>query len=253
MKRKMVMSFLLSAVIFPGSMAFAEKASNKIQPADIDGSYSETDKISVNKISQLPVPNSREDYAFLQSIGSETRVVLGFFKTGDRRIVVITDKNNDGKADSVATYYADTKRTVVSRTPETDYSEDHLKKIKQDILDGVRGEVNPNPEGITYLKKIISGQTGIFKRSKYKNGYKIFIDDPDVKDFHRIIFYYSNNQVSGGGADLAFEVVYNQIGPQMVSPVIKFSVYCKDSTDKQILESVKDLYDSTSGAVKSGK
>jgi hypothetical protein len=253
MKKNLLVSFLAGVVFMQGAVSFAEKAVTRIMPPDGEGSYGETDKLSVNKISKLPVPNSREDYAFIQSIGNETCVVLGLFKGNDRRIIMITDSNNDGKADGVATYYADTRRTVVSKTPAKDYSEDQLKKMKQDIINGVQGEVFPNPEGSAYLKKVINGKPGSYKRARFKNGYKIFVDDPDILDLHRVIFYYSNNTRSGGAADLAFEVVYNQVGPQMVSPVIKFSVYCKDSTDPVVQETVKELLDYTSGAVKSGK
>jgi hypothetical protein len=240
MKKYLVAGAIFSVLIFAAYPVFSEKSSIKILPSVSEGKYTETDAITFSKLAYMPIPSAKEDYAFLQSIGRECHVVLGQFKSGDRKIILITDKNNDGTVDEVSTYMVDSKKMIRSKTPTQMYSAEVFKKMKLDIIEGNRGELSPNAEGSVFAKKMIDSGSNIVRKIKYKNGYKVFIDDPDSPNSHRAMFYFSNNE-SVGGADLAFEVVYYNFGSQMVSSVIRFSVYCKDSTDKTIIDAVKDL------------
>jgi hypothetical protein len=240
MRKYLKAGIIISIFVFAAFPVLSEKASIKILPSVSEGKYNETDALSFTKLAYMPIPSAKEDYAILQSIGRECNIVLGEFKSGDRKIILISDKNNDGTVDEVSTYMVDSKKTIRSKTPLQMYSADAFKKMKLDIIEGKRGELSPNAEGSAYAKKMIDSGSNIVRKIKYKNGFKVFIDDPDSPNSHRAMFFFSNNE-STGGADLAFEVAYYNFGSQMVSSVIRFSVYCKDSTDKIIIDVTKDL------------
>jgi hypothetical protein len=240
MKKFITAGALLSVFIFTAFPVLSEKATTKVQTAVSEGKYNETDALTFTKLAYMPIPLAKEDYAILQSIGRESHIVIGQFKSGDRKIILITDKNNDGTVDEVSTYMVDSKKTIRSKNPAQMYSAETFKKMKIEIIEGKRGELSPNAEGSVYAKKLIDSSTNIIRKVKAKNGYKVFVEDPDSRDNHRAMFYFSNNE-SVGGADLAFEVVYFNVGSRMVSSVVRFSVYCKDSTDITIIEAAKEL------------
>ena len=58
--------FVMFTLILP---AMAQKASNKIMSSVAEGKYSEKDSITATKLAYLPIPSTKEDYAFLQSEG----------------------------------------------------------------------------------------------------------------------------------------------------------------------------------------
>ena len=62
--------------------------------------------------------------------------------------------------------------------------------------------------------------------------------DPDDGAQVRMNFFFS---VDKNGADMVFEVKYRNHGVSRVSPIINFSVYCKDSKDAQLAEVAKKL------------
>jgi hypothetical protein len=230
--------FVMFLLILPAS---AEKSSNKIMSTVKEGKYNEKDPITASKLMYLPIPSTKEDYAILQSEGKRTSIVLGRFKTGEKEIQLVADENGDGKIDTLVTYYPDTRKTVRNPQPSTVYSSEQFRKMKTDIINGVRMDLSPNPEGAAFIKKIIEGKSNIVKKVKFKNGYKVFIDDPDDMKTHRAMFYFGNNKKAGGGGDLAFEVRFHNVGSGMLSPIVNFSVYTRDSLDPVVIETVDDL------------
>jgi hypothetical protein len=237
--KKVVLLLFLSLFIFP---LMAERLNNKIQSSVKEGRYEESDTLIVGRLPYLPIPSSKEDYAILQAIGSVTNIVIGNFKSGERKVIFISDTNADGTVDSGAIYYPDTKKLAKITQPAKDYPADLFKKMKLEIINGVSEDLTPNAEGSVYLKKLLESKSGLLRKVHYRNGYRTFINDPDDPKLHRVIFYYSNNQKANGGVDLAFEVVYRNVGSQMIAPIVKYSVYAKGSTDPVIAEVVNDLF-----------
>ena len=238
MMRKTVFAFaVLCLAVLPAS---AVKKGN-IQPAVKEGKYIETDPLTVAKLPYLPIPNTKEDYALVQSLGKTTSVVIGRFADGEKQVVFVSDSNGDGKVDISTVYYPDQKKFRTSSQPEKDYPADAFKKMKQDIILGARGEFNPNAEGSDFVKRIVEKKNNIVVKVRFKNGYRVFVNDSDDANIHRAIFYFSDNRKSGGGADLAFNVSFRNVGPLMVSPIITYGVFCKDSEDPVVLETVTEL------------
>jgi hypothetical protein len=225
---------------------FAERTNKTAQPSVKEGQYNGSEIVTGGKLAYLPIPIGREDYAFLQSIGKVTSIVIGYFMEGDRRIVWITDSNGDGTVDDGMIYYPENGKTSRIQNFSKEYTPEKFKKMKQDIISGKSQDLKLNPEGTLYLKKIVEAKSGLVKKVRYRNGFRTFVNDPDDPSTHRVMFYYSNNVKSGGGSDLVFEVFYHNQGTNMVSPVINCNVYCKDSYDPVVIEAVDDLSKFTS-------
>jgi hypothetical protein len=221
--------------------ALAERKSSNVMSSVKEGKYNESDRLTVGKLRYLPVPNTKEDYVILQSIGKVTSLVIGHFKDSAREIIILTDKDSDGKVDSGKVYDFDENKITNIPNVATEYPPDKFRKMKLDVMNGVRGSVFPNPEGAIYLKKMLEDKTGMVKKSRHNNGFRIYVNDPDEPSRFRAVFYYSDNRKGSGGVDLAFELMYNNIGNQMVSPVISYNVYCRGSFDEVVTEMVEDL------------
>lgn len=237
MKNTALALAVLCLAVIPASAA---KKGN-IQTSVKQGKYIETDLLSAAKLPYLPIPNTKEDYAFIQSLGKSTSVVIGRFADGEKQIVLIGDSDGDGKVDISSVYYPDQKKFKNSSQPEKEYSAEAFKKMKQDIILGARGEFNPNAEGSDFVKRMVVKKNNIVVKVRFKNGYRVFINDSDDATMHRAIFYFSDNRKSGGGADLAFNVAFRNVGPLMISPIINYGVFCKDSEDPVVFETVTEL------------
>ncbi|HEY1406383.1 MAG TPA: hypothetical protein VF857_07225 [Spirochaetota bacterium] len=239
MRNFMMCSVIVIAVICSMAVGYAEKGINNLLPSVSKGKYDARELVSSEKLPYLPIPSSNEDYAFIQSIGPVTNVVLGQFKSGDREIVLITDRNSDGKVDAASMYSVDNKFIKRLDISQKEYSEENFKKMKTEIINGTRGELSPNVEGSLYLEKLISEKSKVIKITKYKKGYMLYINDPDEGNTNRAKFYFADN--ANGGGDLAFEVNYINVGKQRIRPVISYSVYSNNSSDPVVIDKVKEL------------
>jgi hypothetical protein len=235
-----------AAVLCVIALPAAAEKKGKIQSAVKEGKYIESDLLSTAKLPYLPIPNTKDDYAFLQSIGKSTSVVVGRFSDGEKQIIFISDMNGDGKVDVSSTYYPDLKKFRNSTQPDKDYPSDRFKKMKEDIIRGAKGELNPNSEGADFVKRIAEKKNNIVMKVRFKNGFRVFVNDADDANLHRGIFYFSDNRKSEGGVDLAFKVEFHNVGPLMVSPIINYGVFCKDSLDASVIDVVTDLSQHTS-------
>lgn len=203
------------------------------------GSYTPDRALSLKDLRYLPIPESSQNYAFMQSIDAITSVVIGDFVSGDRIITLIQDKNSDGTVDLVVYWYVDTERFRYDANPAKTYSQENFKKLKDDIIRGVQGKINPNEEGLSIIEKLYQGSGNI---QRWRNGFRVTSFDPDDIHKERLNYYFS---VSADGADLVFEVIYVPRNNIRVSPVINEGVYCKNSKDPYINEITKKLIEDT--------
>ncbi len=199
------------------------------------GQYIPKIPVKITDLRNLPVPSTNEDYAFIQSIDKLTNIVLGKFMSGRREIVLIQDKNADGKVDLVVQYFVDKKRYRYSSRPSAHYSKEKFRQLKDDIINGKRNGIAPNKEGRAYIKVLEQDADRI---RRWKNGYRVFMLDPDDDRSARVTFFFST---SNDGADLVFEVKYRHQGVARISPIINFGVYCKNSKDPYLKKITADL------------
>ena len=222
-----------------------------IQSNIASGVYHPATLLNAQNLRQLPVPNTREDYAFYQAIDNVSNIVIGKFQTGERVITLISDTGTydekkrklsskpDGKVDVVAQWFVDLKRLTRLPTSDKYYDTENFAKMKDEILNGKGDTLSPNPEGIPYLKSLLKIPSNI---RKVKHGFRVSQTDSDQKR-ERVNYFYSYRETTG--AEIAFQVKYHQRGRTMVSPIINYGAYCKQSKDPYAIETAKKLIQET--------
>lgn len=225
---------MTALICFIGTVGFAGTV-RPIQSNIAKGQYIPKIIVKISDLRNLPVPSTNEDYAFIQSIDDVTNIVIGNFTTGNREIILIQDKNSDGKVDLVVRYYVDKKRYRYSSKPSEEYSDEKFKKLKDNIISGKREDVTPNKEGREYIRVLEQDADRI---RRWKNGFRVFMVDPDDDRFSRISFFFST---SNHGADLVFQVKFRHQGVARISPIINYGVYCKNSKDPHLKKVTMDL------------
>ncbi len=228
--------FLLAVTIFY-SESLLTGNDLVLQTSIQKGIYLPDKKINIRDLRQLPIPKTNEDYAFIQCIDNTCNIITGRFSKGHREITMIKDRNLDNKVDLVVKWFVDTKRYKFMPKPSEIYPSEKFKKMKKEIIQGAISEsLNPNKEGLFYLKNKLSGGENL---RRWKQGYSCSISDPDFARKIRLNFFFSKNEAKG--ADLVFQVKYRNFGKARIKPVIANSVYCKKSKDKYIISLVDDL------------
>lgn len=194
------------------------------------------DPITKTKMRLMPITTDFRNYFILQSIDDVTNVIIGDFVGSEKIICVITDKNNDGKDDTFLQYYPDRKKFTRPAKPSTDLYE-NFKKSKKEIINGeiFRNSYSYKMGDLLYLKKRISEGVDIFKSG---HGYSIKIYDPDNVSTIMNEFYFARK---GDRYDLQFKTNYYKIFNTKIAPPIKYSVYCKNSKDPTVKETVEEL------------
>lgn len=199
------------------------------------GAYIAKSPVKPGDLKHLPVPLTNEDYALLQCIDDKTSIVIGIFRNGHRRLVLIQDKNSDGLVDRIVTYYIDLNRYKYSARPGAAYPREKFKKLKEDILTGQQGEITPNREGLKYINAL-QKNSGLVQR--WRNGFRIFLKDEIDDMTDRMNFYASMNPK---GADLIYQINYRNAGVARVSPIINYTVFCKNSKDRYIKKMTRQI------------
>ncbi|MCP4130253.1 MAG: hypothetical protein GY754_04660 [bacterium] len=214
----------------------ATKKGMPIQSRIASGVYVHTNILRISDIRNLPIPKTNVDYAFIQSLDTICNVVVGKFTTGHKEIIIYKDKNVDGKVDIIAHWYVDRKKFKFEPDPNKFCPPEEFKKMKEQILQGTTGKLNPNEEGIQYLNVLFQDSGNI---RRWYNGYLVTGLDPDDESSQRVVYFFSDNQVRG--VDISFIVKYVNRGLVRESPIIKYAVYCKDTKDKYLIDTVKKL------------
>jgi hypothetical protein len=221
--------------VLTGFSDISAQVKQPIQSSTARGEYIANLPINFKELSKLPIPSSNENYAFLQSIDSVTNVVIGRFIDNKRTIVLVQDKNSDGVVDFAVECDVEAGKFKYSPNPARDFPKDKFQKMKQDIINGVQGELSPNREAANYIKVL---QKDSQKVKRWKNGYRVFLLDSDDDTLERLNFFFSTG---AEGADLVFEVKYRNEGVARITPIIRNSVYCRDSKDKFIIDETRKL------------
>ena len=201
------------------------------------GTYIPNDPVGTHNLQTLIIPSSNNDYAFFQSIGTRSSIVIGNFKADKKFITLIQDENSDGKVDLVVHWYPETKVYMKEKEPDKYCTADQFKKMKEEIIKGKYNSDNPFSDSLVLLDDILKDSSNI---SRSNNGYRVVFMTSDKPIQERAIIYLSNNGIKGN--DLIFEHNFYAVGPNKIKPIIKWIIYCKDSKDPYLGELVKELY-----------
>ncbi len=199
-----------------------------------DSFYSQT--ISEEKLKMLPVPMDFRNYFFLQSIDDTSIVVIGDF-TGEKRFLTrIVDEKGMNKIDLVSEYYIEEKKIRNKVKPSSAFFSS-IEQIKKDIIEGkvFRDNYSYKMKSIDTLRYKLEDGADIFK---YGDGYTVKVYDPDEPSSIMCEFYFSKVR---NRYDLIFKTNYYKLYRLKIVPPILFSVYCKNSKDPVVAETVEEL------------
>jgi len=192
--------------------------------------------ISDEKMKMLPVPMDFRNYFFFQSINDTSYIIIGDF-TGEKRFLTkIIDEKSANKIDAVTEYYPDMKKIRTKMTPGTEFFKS-MDQMKRDIIDGkiFRENYSYKMKSIDTLKYKLEEGSDIFK---YGDGFTVKFYDPDEPTTIMCEFYFS--KVSGR-YDLIFKTNYYKLYKLKIVPPLVYSVYCKNSRDPVVAETVESL------------
>ncbi len=185
----------------------------------------------------LPVSRDFRNYFIIQSIEDVTNIVIGDFVGADKLFCLIIDKNSDGKIDKVVEYAPENKKYSYPLKPTSSFFS-NLEEMKKQIIEGdiFRNNYAFKMKSLLSLQELLKGGKDIFK---HKTGWSVKFYDPDLPTTTMYEFYFSKN--INGRYDLVFKTNYYKIFRTKIHPVVYFSVYCRNSKDPFIAETVESL------------
>jgi len=201
----------------------------------------QTKKLTQDRITFFPVPSDNINYVFMQSIENDTAIVIGDFSGVEKKIIMIVDNNNDNTIDSVFEYYPLTKDLKKRKDSNSKFFTKDVAKLKKDIIEGsvYKGNYTDRMESFKTLEKILrNSDTNSLNADVY--GFNIKSYETDERKKYSALFSYGK---SAGGYYLLFKTEYYRKDYNTVQkPVLKYSVYCKDSNDPVVKETVEYLF-----------
>jgi len=201
----------------------------------------QTKKLTHDRVTCFPVPADNINYIFMQSIGNDTSIVIGDFTGVDKMIVMITDKNNDNTIDSVVEYYPLTKDLRKKKVSQSRFFTKDIAKLKKDIIEGTvyRGNYTDDMKSLKILEKILADADS---NTVYPDvyGFNVKLFEVDERKKNSALFTYGKNS---SGYYLQFQTVYYRKDYKTEKkPLLKYSVFCKDSNDPVVKETVEKLF-----------
>jgi len=201
----------------------------------------QTKKLTQDRITFFPVPSDNINYVFLQSIENDSAIVIGDFSGVEKKIIMITDTNNDNTIDSVIEYFPLTKDLKKRKDSNSKFFAKDIAKLKKDIIEGsvYKGNYTDSMESFKTLEKILrNSDTNSLNADVY--GFNIKSYETDERKKYSAVFSYGKN---AAGYYLQFKTEYYRKDYKTVQkPVLKYSVYCKDTTDPVVKETVEYLF-----------
>ncbi|NLV66160.1 MAG: hypothetical protein GXY14_00660 [Spirochaetes bacterium] len=210
------------------------------------GTSSEFDDLQVKpltlgRIQMLPVPKDNRNYFFLQAIGNDTIIIIGDFTTLDKRIVYILDKGADNTIDKVVDYYPLYKRMHVRKESDSRFWNKDIVQLKKDIIAGTvyKNNFTDYMYSMQELETIVKSWDEIAIGSDVY-GFNVMYRDIDEVNKIAGQFAYGKR---AGGYYLQFATNFYKVrivGEEY--PILKYSVYCKNTNDPVVKETVENLF-----------
>jgi hypothetical protein len=211
----------------------------------------QTKKLTVDRMKLYPVPADNINYLFLQAIGKDTSIVIGDFSGLDKKIIMIFDKNSDNTIDSVFEYFPLTKDLKVRNDSNSRFFSSDIAKLKKDIIEGAvfKGNYTDDMKSLKTLESILNNpDTNSLTTDVY--GFNLRFYEVDERQRNSALFSYGKKE---SGYYLQFKTdYYRKDFKTEQKPTLRYSVYCKDSNDPVIKETVENLFKVRQPGVNSG-
>ncbi len=192
--------------------------------------------VNQKTIEYLPVTRDFRNYFILQSIDDVTNIIIGDFVGADILITVITDTDSDGKSDKYYEWYPQVKKKKIQLKPTTTLFEGD-GKTKEMIISGeiFKKNYSYKMSSLDSLKYMLKKGSDIVK---YEHGYAVRIFDPEKPSERMSEFFFGRKN---GRYDLQFKTNYYKLYNNVIKPPIPFSIYCINSKDETVKETVEEL------------
>lgn len=208
-------------------------------------------KLTTDRMKLYPVPADNINYMFLQAIGNDTTIVIGDFSGVEKMIVMISDTNSDNTIDSVIEYFPLTKDLRVKTESQSRFFNKDIAKLKKDIIEGTvfRGNYTDDMKSLKTLEGVLKNpDTNNLVPDVY--GFNIRFYEVDERQRNSALFSYGKREA---GYYLQFRTeYYRKDFKTEEKPVLKYSVYCRDSNDPVVKETVENLFKVRQPGVNSG-
>ena len=196
-----------------------------------------SDPVSPELMRLYPVPSDFRNYFFLQSVDDSTSIVVGDFTGRERVIVHILDKNSDNTIDLITEYYPESGKYKTSKKSVSSFVNTDIAQMKKDIIQGVIFKRNYSYKmtSLDTLKRQLKRGLDIFD---YEYGHSVKFYDPDRTSTIMGDFFFGKRNK---GYDLQFKTNYYKLFRTKIVPPLQYSVYCRNSKDPVVVETVESL------------
>ena len=198
-----------------------------------------TEMMNSKRLRLLPVSKDFRNYFILQSIDNQTNIIVGDFVGSEKKIILIEDHNSDNTVDRVYEYYPDRpeNNNIISLPKSTSDLVYNIESMKKDIISGEIFAKNYTytMRSMPDLIKKINKNEDIYK---HQHGYTVKIYDPDNKSTIMGDFFFGRKD---GRYYLQFNTNYYKLFNSRIRPLVPQSVYCVNSKDEVVKESVEKL------------
>lgn len=228
MKGRLIKKFFVLFFIFAAAAVYANLESIQVSP------------LNSARIKLFPAPVDNKDYFFLQSIGKDTTIVIGDFSALEKMIVMIIDKGGDNTIDEVVEYFPGSKTIKKGKTSSSRFFNPDIAKLKKDIINGAvySGRYTDPMKSADKLQLILKqGDSKSVQKNVY--GYEAKFFEIDETEKFAALYSFGKN---AEGYYLQFRTDYFRRDYRVVeTPLMKFSVYSRASSDAVVKESVENL------------
>ncbi|MFW5771137.1 MAG: hypothetical protein ACOCX9_06850 [Spirochaetota bacterium] len=193
-------------------------------------------KITSQRLRFMPVPDDFRNYFILQSLGENTTIIIGDFTGIEKVVSMISDDDNDDEPDEILEYYPEQKKTTKPLKPATSFYKS-FKEMKQEIINGniFKMSYSYKMNSIGLLVKKLKAGRDIFRHG---HGYNVKVYDPDAGTTIMAEYFFGKKD---GRYDLIFSTKHYKLYKTKISPPVHFSVYCRNSNDPLVAETVERL------------
>jgi hypothetical protein len=212
----------------------------------------QTKKLTTDRMKHYPVPVDNINYMFLQAIEKDTMIVIGDFSGVDKMIIMIVDNNSDNTIDSVIEYFPLTKDLKVKTDSKSRFFTTDIAGLKKNIIEGnvFKGNYTDDMKSLKTLESILNNpDTNSLTTDVY--GFNLRFFEVDERQRNSALFSYGKKE---SGYYLQFRTEYYRKDFKTEQrPALKYSVYCRDTNDPVVKETVENLFKVRQPGVNSGK
>ena len=199
-------------------------------------------KLDADRLKLFPVPKDNKNYFFLQSVENITQIVIGDFSIStSKKIILITLGKDFNTIKSVTEYDPVKKITSVRKESASRFFTTDITKLKKDIITGTMFSGN-----FADKMKSYDSLEEVFKRNEATNvlpdtyGFNIKLMEVDEPFKAMAVYTFGKSET---GYYLQFKTDYYRMNDRTtIIPVLRYSVYCKDTNDPVIADLVEKLF-----------